>query len=76
MLHPNVAGQTGHDSYAPCELTDLEEREFNYWALGHVHTRKTLREKGPVVHYPGNVQGLHRNEEGARGVTLVEVASN
>ncbi|MEE3274219.1 MAG: DNA repair exonuclease [Acidobacteriota bacterium] len=76
VLHTNVAGQTGHDSYAPCELTDLEEREFNYWALGHVHTRKTLREKGPVVHYPGNVQGLHRNEEGARGVTLVEVASD
>jgi DNA repair exonuclease SbcCD nuclease subunit len=76
VLHTNVAGQTGHDSYAPCELTDLVEREFDYWALGHVHTRKTLREKGPVVHYPGNVQGLHRNEEGARGVTLVEVASD
>ena len=75
VLHTNVAGQTGHDSYAPCELTDLVEREFDYWALGHVHTRKTLREKEPVVHYPGNVQGLHRNEAGPRGVTLVEVAS-
>jgi len=76
VLHTNVSGQTGHDSYAPCELTDLVEREFDYWALGHVHTRKTLREKGPVVHYPGNVQGLHRNEEGPRGVTLVEVTSD
>ena len=76
VLHTNVAGETGHDSYAPCELADLVEREFDYWALGHVHTRKTLREKGPVVHYPGNVQGLHRNEEGPRGVTLVEVASD
>ncbi|MDP6687570.1 MAG: DNA repair exonuclease [Acidobacteriota bacterium] len=76
VLHTNVAGQTGHDSYAPCELADLVEKEFDYWALGHVHTRKTLREKGPVVHYPGNVQGLHRNEEGPRGVTLVEVASD
>ena len=75
VLHTNVAGQTGHDSYAPCELADLVEREFDYWALGHVHTRKTLREKEPVVHYPGNVQGLHRNEAGPRGVTLVEVAS-
>ena len=76
VLHTNVAGETGHDSYAPCELADLVERKFDYWALGHVHTRKTLREKGPVVHYPGNVQGLHRNEEGPRGVTLVEVASD
>ncbi len=76
VLHTNVSGQTGHDSYAPCELTDLVEREFDYWALGHVHTRKTLREKGPVVHYPGNVQGLHRNEEGARSVELVQVASD
>ena len=76
VLHTNVAGQTDHDPYAPCELADLVERDFDYWALGHVHTRKTLREKGPVVHYPGNVQGLHRNEEGPRGVTLVEVASD
>ena len=76
VLHTNVAGETGHDSYAPCELADLVERKFDYWALGHVHTRKTLQEKGPVVHYPGNVQGLHRNEEGPRGVTLVEVASD
>ena len=76
VLHTNVAGETGHDSYAPCELADLVERKFDYWALGHVHTRKTLREQGPVVHYPGNVQGLHRNEVGPRGVTLVEVASD
>ena len=76
VLHTNVAGETGHDSYAPCELADLVERKFDYWALGHVHTRKTLREQGPVVHYTGNVQGLHRNEEGPRGVTLVEVASD
>ena len=74
VLHANVGGQASHGPYAPCELADLVEREMDYWALGHVHTRKTLREEGPVVHYPGNVQGLHRNEEGPRGATLVKVA--
>jgi DNA repair exonuclease SbcCD nuclease subunit len=46
---------------------------MDYWALGHVHTRQTLREQGPAILYPGNPQGRHPNETGARGVCLVEV---
>ena len=76
LLHANVGNRTGHDAYAPCSLADLESRGFDYWALGHVHKRETLRSEAPVVHYPGNVQGLHMRELGPRGATLVEVAAN
>ena len=76
VLHANVGDRPEHASYAPCSLQDLQSRRFDYWALGHVHKRQTLHEEGPIIHYPGNPQGLHINETGPRGGTLVEVASN
>jgi DNA repair exonuclease SbcCD nuclease subunit len=44
---------TGHDAYAPCELTDLTNAGFDYWALGHVHERRVLS-RTPWIVYPGN----------------------
>ena len=73
LLHANVGGNPDHDSYAPCSVADLAETGLDYWALGHVHTRQVLRERDPVIVYPGNSQGRHPNEPGARGVYLVEV---
>ena len=73
MLHANVGGNTDHDSYSPCSVADLEDGNVNYWALGHVHTRQELRKQTPAIVYPGNPQGRHSRETGARGVYLVEV---
>ncbi len=73
LMHANVGGNTGHDAYAPCSLDDLSSSGIDYWALGHVHTREILSELSPAVVYPGNAQGRHPNERGARGVYLVEV---
>ena len=73
LMHANVGGNPNHDDYAPCSLEDLKESGIDYWALGHVHTREVLTEKSPTVVYPGNSQGRHPNEPGARGVYLVEV---
>jgi DNA repair exonuclease SbcCD nuclease subunit len=73
LLHANVGTNTGHAAYAPCSLDDLVRSGIDYWALGHVHTRQVLHEPAPTVVYPGNVQGRHPNESGARGVYLVEV---
>lgn len=73
LLHANVGNNAKHDSYAPCTVDDLIKTDIDYWALGHVHTRQILREREPVVVYPGNTQGRHFNESGPRGVYLVEV---
>ena len=73
LLHANVGGNPDHDSYAPCSVTDLADTGHDYWALGHVHTRQVLRQERPTVVYPGNSQGRHPLETGARGVYLVEV---
>jgi exonuclease SbcD len=42
VLHCNVGGVTGHENYSPCQLSDLLQSRFDYWALGHVHTRRVL----------------------------------
>ena len=73
LLHANVSNDPNHEAYAPCSLDDLAGSGIDYWALGHVHTRQVLNERGPTVVYPGNPQGRHPNETGARGVYLVEV---
>ena len=76
LVHANVGGNTDHALYAPCSLDDLAQSGIDYWALGHVHTRQVLGERAPTVVYPGNPQGRHPNETGARGVYLVEVDAN
>ena len=73
MLHANVGASTGHEAYAPCTVEELAATGYDYWALGHVHTRAILRDASPLVAYPGNTQGRHPNERGPRGVYLVEV---
>ena len=73
MLHANVGTSTGHEAYAPCSLEDLVATGYDYWALGHVHTRAIVRDRAPLVVYPGNTQGRHPNERGPRGVYVVDV---
>ncbi|WP_281886159.1 DNA repair exonuclease [Paenibacillus sp. YYML68] len=72
LLHTNVDGNGEHGNYAPCRLSDLLGRGIDYWALGHVHTRRVLHER-PWVVYPGNIQGRHIREQGAKGCYVVDV---
>ena len=73
LLHANVGNNPDHDSYAPCSLHDLQQSGIDYWALGHIHTRRELSQGTPTVVYPGNSQGRQPNESGPKGVYLVEV---
>jgi DNA repair exonuclease SbcCD nuclease subunit len=73
LLHANVGGQSGHAEYAPASVGDLVERGFDYWALGHVHTRRVLG-RTPAIVYPGNPQGRHIREDGPRGCYEVTVS--
>ena len=75
LLHTNVGQQPGHDNYAPCNLQDLITSNFDYWALGHVHDFKILRENNPCVVYSGNTQARHLKEAGPKGCCLVTLHS-
>ena len=73
MLHTSVNGREGHDPYAPCTVEALRAKNYGYWALGHVHAREVLDDRdGPIV-FPGNIQGRHIREPGAKGCVLVTV---
>lgn len=72
MLHTCLGGREGHDNYAPCSLNTLVGKRYDYWALGHVHTREVLSED-PYIAFPGNLQGRHARETGEKGALLVTV---
>ncbi len=72
LLHTSLTGMEGHDTYAPTDLATLKSRGYDYWALGHVHARQVVSEHPRVV-FPGNLQGRHAREVGAKGCELVEV---
>lgn len=71
LLH-TACGSGDHVNYAPCSVADLARHGYDYWALGHVHTRSVVC-RDPWVVFPGNIQGRHIKEEGSRGATLVTV---
>lgn len=72
LLHANVDGAADHADYAPCTLRELVGRGMDYWALGHVHSRRVLHES-PFVVYPGNTQGRSIRETGPKGCYVVDV---
>ena len=75
VLHTGLGGTYGHENYAPCSLNDLVNKGYDYWALGHVHQAKVLNERPHIV-FPGNLQGRHVRETGAKGASLVTVENS
>jgi len=72
LLHTSLDGRPGHESYAPTNTAALLTRGYDYWALGHVHTREIVHQD-PWVVFPGNIQGRNIREIGPKGCMLVEV---
>lgn len=70
MLHTSLDGAEGHEPYAPCTLDHLRQKDYDYWALGHVHTGG-IRCDDPHIVFPGNIQGRHIREPGAKGCYIV-----
>lgn len=72
VLHTSCDGRPNHDSYAPCTPADLTARNYQYWALGHVHEYEEVCQD-PWIVFPGNLQGRSVRECGPKGAVLVEV---
>jgi DNA repair exonuclease SbcCD nuclease subunit len=71
LLHTSLGGAAGHDAYAPCSVAELVAHGYDYWALGHVHTRAVHAEGPSWVVTPGSPQGRHINETGAKSATEI-----
>jgi len=72
ILHTSLDGREGHAPYSPCTVMDLRQKGYDYWALGHVHTREIVCQE-PWVVFPGNIQGRSIRETDERGAMLVTV---
>jgi len=73
VLHTSLEATGGeHARYAPCSVSDLVSRQYDYWALGHIHKTRVVQAEPPIV-FPGNIQGRHIRETGPKGCQLVTV---
>jgi DNA repair exonuclease SbcCD nuclease subunit len=72
LLHTSLDGREGHADYAPCKLDELRVRDYQYWALGHVHAVEEVS-TDPWVVFPGCLQGRHARETGPKGCCIVTV---
>ncbi|MGE7761151.1 metallophosphoesterase family protein [Peribacillus sp. NPDC097895] len=72
LLHGNLEGHSEHSPYSPFSLKELAAKDFDYWALGHIHKHQVVSED-PLVIYSGNIQGRNRKECGVKGCLLVEL---
>ena len=63
--------ETTEATYAPFTINELQSKQYDYWALGHIHKRQQIS-ANPLAIYPGNIQGLHKNETGPKGAMLVK----
>jgi len=73
LLHTSLNGRAGHEPYAPCSLSDLTAKGYDYWALGHVHSFEVVSRE-PWIVFAGNTQGRHIRESGVKSACLVTVA--
>jgi exonuclease SbcD len=76
VLHTSLTGRIGHDPYAPTDVETLSAKNYDYFALGHIHAREVVREANPRIVFPGNLQGRHVGETGSKGCELVIVDGN
>ncbi|SBW22658.1 metallophosphoesterase [Candidatus Protofrankia californiensis] len=73
LLHTAVEGSEDHAAYAPCTADDLARTGYDYFALGHVHAHRIVRDGEHVAAFSGNLQGRHPRESGPKGALVVEV---
>lgn len=65
-------GEINSERFAPFTISELKQKGYDYWALGHVHVPQVLAEN-PLICYPGTPQGHNRKETQVAGVQLVEI---
>lgn len=75
MVHGEISTDYKNAKYAPFSLTQLKSKNYDYWALGHIHKREVLSST-PLIIYPGNIQGKSIKETGVKGYYFVTDKDN
>ncbi len=75
LLHGTIGPAGPHEKYAPFSEKDIQDKGFDYWALGHIHQAAIIRKADPAIVYPGTPQGRDFGESGEKGCYLVTLES-
>lgn len=67
---PSALSTPDKQNYMATPLKVIEDLNYDYFALGHIHIRQKLT---PKIAYSGNIQGLNIKETGVKGGYLVEI---
>lgn len=66
------SAQEKHDHYAPFTREMIQNLQYDYLALGHIHKGQKVLSQ-PASYYSGSLQGKHRNEVGEKGYLDVRI---
>ena len=72
-LYHGEPGVSQKGNYAPFQPSKMQEKGYDYWALGHIHVPTVLNEKQTIV-YPGAPQGHTKKEQASTSILLVELS--
>jgi len=64
-------GDMSSEYFAPFQLQEMKSKNYDYWALGHIHVPTVLSEEAAIV-YAGTPQG-HTQKEESTGVNYVVI---
>lgn len=74
LLHCSIVSSvSASDLYLPTKVEDLESKNYDYWALGHIHKREQV---GKNIFYSGSLYGLNSKETGNKGALLINLEKN
>ncbi|MDN6292843.1 MAG: metallophosphoesterase family protein, partial [Tetragenococcus halophilus] len=64
-------GDMSSKHFAPFQLQEMKNKNYDYWALGHIHVPTILSEEAAII-YAGTPQG-HTQKEESTGVNYVMI---
>jgi len=73
LMHANLDGsKKGEQEYNPIMRSNLQEKGFEYIALGHIHKTNYMDAKDGIV-YPGSLISLGFDELGSHGMIVGDI---
>lgn len=70
-MYHGEQGLPREKGYAPFKISEMVKKNYDYWALGHIHQPQVIHEITPMI-YPGTPQGHSKKEKTNAGFLLVE----
>ena len=75
ITHASLDGSKEQNNYNPITTKELNEKGFDYVALGHIH-KMNVESNNQIIVYPGSTCSLGFDELGKHGMIAGEITKN